>query len=189
VIEPLHVAAAAYCCAELALAALRRSSRHGDASRSHDRGSLQLLWVVIAASMCAAVGFGLSCDIGRFELSAPLRIAAWCALAASAALRIWSILALGRFFTVDVAIRDDHQLVVSGPFRVLRHPSYTGVLGVVAALFVLFGNAISLGIGLVGVLLALLHRIRVEERVLAAAFGDAWTAHCARTWRLVPFVW
>jgi protein-S-isoprenylcysteine O-methyltransferase Ste14 len=49
--------------------------------------------------------------------------------------------------------------------------------------------AISLGIGLVGVLLALLHRIRVEERVLAAAFGDAWTAHCARTWRLVPFVW
>ena len=84
-IEPLHVAAATYGCAELALAALRRSSRHGDASRSHDRGSLQLLWVVIAVTMGAAVGFGLSCHIGRFELGAPMRIAAWCALAASAA--------------------------------------------------------------------------------------------------------
>ena len=188
-IEPLHVAAATYGCAELVLAALRRSSRHDSTARSHDRGSLQLLWVVIAVSMGAAVGFGLSCDIGRFELGAPLRIAAWCALAASAALRVWSIVVLGRFFTVDVAIRDDHQLVVSGPFRVLRHPSYTGVLGVVASLFLLFGNAIALGVGLVGVLLALLHRIRVEERALAAAFGDAWTAHCARTWRLVPFVW
>ena len=187
--DSVHIAAIAYGCAEMALAASRRSSRNGGASRSHDRGSLQLLWLVIAASMCAAIGFGLSCDIGRFELGAPLRVAAWCALAASAALRVWSIVALGRFFTVDVAIRDDHQLVVSGPFRVLRHPSYTGVLGVVASLFVLFGNAISLGIGLAGVLLALLHRIRVEERALAAVFGDAWTAHCARTWRLVPFVW
>jgi len=173
----------------LVLAALRRSSRHDGTSRSHDRGSLKLLWVVIAASMCMAVCFGLSCDIGRFELGAPLRIAAWCGLAASAALRVWSIVVLGRFFTVDVAIRDDHQLVVSGPFRVLRHPSYTGVLGVVASLFLLFGNGIALGVGLAGVLFALLHRIRVEERALAVAFGDAWTAHCARTWRLVPFVW
>ena len=63
------------------------------------------------------------------------------------------------------------------------------MLGVVASLFLLFGNAIALGVGLVGVLLALLHRIRLEERALAAVFGDAWTAHCARTWRLVPFVW
>ncbi|HEY4257482.1 MAG TPA: isoprenylcysteine carboxylmethyltransferase family protein [Candidatus Udaeobacter sp.] len=43
-------------------------------------------------------------------------------------LRWWAIITLGRFFTVDVTIEKDHELVERGPFRMLRHPSYTGVL-------------------------------------------------------------
>jgi protein-S-isoprenylcysteine O-methyltransferase len=107
----------------------------------------------------------------------------------SVALRAWSIVVLGRHFTVDVAIHRDHELIASGPYRVLRHPSYTGVVGIVAALGFLNGNVVSLALATVGVTVALVHRIRVEERALASAFGDAWTKHCERTWRLVPFVW
>ena len=43
-------------------------------------------------------------------------------------LRWWAIIMLGRFFTVDVTIEKDHELVERGPFRIVRHPSYTGVL-------------------------------------------------------------
>ena len=43
-------------------------------------------------------------------------------------LRWWAIITLGRFFTVDVTIEKDHELIQRGPFRVVRHPSYTGVL-------------------------------------------------------------
>ena len=43
-------------------------------------------------------------------------------------LRWWAIIILGRFFTVDVTIEKDHELVERGPFRIVRHPSYTGVL-------------------------------------------------------------
>jgi protein-S-isoprenylcysteine O-methyltransferase len=188
VIEPIHLAAATYGCAELALARLRHS-RRGGPSTSHDHGSLQMLWIVISASIGIGIGFACVSRLGRFELSETACWAAWTAFAASAALRAWSVAALGQFFTVDVAIRDDHQLVMCGPYRWLRHPSYTGVIGCVASLFVLLQNGVSLVFAIGGVTASLMQRISVEERALAAAFGDAWLAHCARTWRLVPFVW
>jgi len=71
----------------------------------------------------------------------------------------------------------------------LRHPSYTGVIGCVASLLVLLQNGVSLVVATAAVTLVLVHRIRVEEKALAATFGAAWVAHCERTWRLVPFVW
>ena len=187
-IEPLHVAAAAYGCAELALARLCHS-RRGGAATSHDRGSLPLLWFVIATSIAFGIGFAFLATFGRFELSPSARTAAWAAFGLSVVLRAWSVASLGRFFTVDVAIRSDHRLVTSGPYRWLRHPSYTGVIGCVAALLVLLQNGASLVVATAGVTAALVHRIRVEERALAATFGSAWAAHCQRTWRLVPFVW
>lgn len=187
-IEPLHVAAAAYGCAELALARRCRSRRRGH-STSHDHGTLQLLWLAVGASIAIGVGFEFGTTIGRFELSPAARGTAWAGFAASIALRAWSVAALGRFFTVDVAIHDDHQLVAHGPYRWLRHPSYTGVIGCVVALLVLLQNGVSLVVATAGVTAALAHRIRVEESALAATFGSAWAAHCERTWRLVPFVW
>ena len=56
-------------------------------------------------------------------------------------LRWWAIITLGRFFTVDVTIEKDHELVERGPFRIVRHPSYTGVL------LAFVGLALSLQLG------------------------------------------
>ncbi len=105
--------------------------------------------------------------------------------AAGGALRIWPVFVLGRRFSGLVAIQAGHTLVTSGVYGVIRHPSYLGLLL----------NALGWGLAFrsgVGVLLTalivvpLVARIRAEERLLRARFGDDYEAYCARTSRLIP---
>jgi protein-S-isoprenylcysteine O-methyltransferase Ste14 len=105
--------------------------------------------------------------------------------AAGGAPRLWPVFVLGRRFSGLVAIQPGHELVTTGVYGLIRHPSYLGLL--VNAL----GWALAFRSG-VGVLLAallvppLLARIRAEERLLRARFGDAYDAYRSRTWRLLP---
>ena len=108
--------------------------------------------------------------------------------AAGGALRIWPVFVLGRRFSGLVAIQSGHTLVTSGVYGVIRHPSYLGLL--VNAL----GWALAFRSG-VGVLLTaltippLVARIRAEERLLSAQFGDAYDAYRSRTSRLLPGIY
>jgi protein-S-isoprenylcysteine O-methyltransferase Ste14 len=108
--------------------------------------------------------------------------------AAGGALRIWPVFVLGRRFSGLVAIQPGHTLVTSGIYSVIRHPSYLGLL--VNAL----GWALAFRSG-VGVLLTaftippLIARIRAEERLLSAQFGDAYDAYRSRTSRLLPGIY
>ncbi len=166
---------------------LRR--RSPDATRARDAGTLHVLVVVISASVVLAAGFdGL--DVARFArpLQAPLWWLGIAMMLAGMPLRWWSIHVLARHFTVDVSIREDHALVSRGPYRRLRHPSYTGLLMTFLGFALCLGNWLSL-VAIVPVVLAFLWRIRVEERALAAALPDRYPAYADRTKRLIPFVW
>ena len=106
--------------------------------------------------------------------------------AAGGALRMWPVFVLGRRFSGLVAIQPGHQLVTSGVYGVIRHPSYLGLL------VISLGWALAFRSG-VGVLLAallippLLARIRAEEALLHSQFGADYDAYRARTpWRLIP---
>ena len=105
--------------------------------------------------------------------------------AAGGALRLWPVFVLGRRFSGLVAIQPGHALVTSGVYRVVRHPSYLGLIVNALGWGLAFGSVL-------GVLLAaltlppILARIRSEERLLASEFGDEYRAYCARTARLVP---
>lgn len=104
-------------------------------------------------------------------------------------LRWWSFVSLGQYFTVVVQTSEDQPVVDRGPYRVLRHPSYTGVLLAFAGCGLMMGNWVST-IGAVGVLLAaLIFRLRIEERALEAALGDRYRVFAAGRARLVPHVW
>ena len=95
---------------------------------------------------------------------------------------------LGRRFSGLVAIQPGHTLVTSGVYGVIPNPSYLGLL--VNSL----GWALAFRSG-VGVLLTaliippLVARIRAEERLLRAQFGGEYDAYCARTWRLIPWLY
>ena len=76
-----------------------------------------------------------------------------------------------------------------GPYRVLRHPSYTGLILIVAGLGLAFGSWVGAAVALLIVFAGMLPRIRVEERALARAFGTDDADYASSTARLLPRVW
>ena len=107
---------------------------------------------------------------------------------AATALRLWSIRTLGRFFTSNVRVLEGHRVVRSGPYRLLRHPSYTGALGMALGTAFVLGSAWGALAVLVLSVPAYLHRMRVEETALAASLGDEYRDYMRQSWRLVPYV-
>jgi protein-S-isoprenylcysteine O-methyltransferase Ste14 len=108
---------------------------------------------------------------------------------AGMALRVWSVATLGRYFTYVVKVTPDQKVVETGPYRLLRHPSYTGGLlaGIGIGLSLRFGLA-PLIIG-VATFLGYWIRIVVEERALADGIGEPYRAYMTRTKRLIPYIW
>ncbi len=110
-------------------------------------------------------------------------------LLAGLVLRGWSFKTLGQYFTHTVMVSSDQPVIATGPYRVLRHPSYAGLI--LAGLGV--GLASANWAGLAGLMLlsitALLWRIRIEESALMATLGDRYRAYAAQHKRLVPLVW
>jgi len=105
--------------------------------------------------------------------------------AAGGALRLWPVFVLGRRFSGLVAIQPGHRLVTSGIYRVVRHPSYLGLLVNSLGWALAFRSAV--GVLLTALILPpLVARIRAEERLLRARFGLEYDAYCSRTARLLP---
>jgi protein-S-isoprenylcysteine O-methyltransferase len=171
---------------ELALWLGRRSS--AASARSADRSSLALFWGTILLAISAGVWLARSQSRWSFELSTSGHLAALVMFAVGLGIRWWAILTLGRYFTVDVAIHAEHQLVRTGPYRFVRHPSYTGLVLLFLALAVTFRNWASLIVILAPILAALLYRIRVEEAALSAAFGPAYAEYRRSTKALFPWL-
>jgi len=86
-------------------------------------------------------------------------------------------------------IKDDHRLVQNGLYRYLRHPAYAGALLAHLGLGLSFSNWISLGCSVLPFIFAASYRIRVEERALVEAFGEAYVNYSRRTRRLIPRVY
>jgi protein-S-isoprenylcysteine O-methyltransferase Ste14 len=119
----------------------------------------------------------------------PLLVIGLVLMAAGIFIRHWAILTLGRFFTVDVRVHADQTVVDRGPYRWVRHPSYTGMI----TFFVGLGLALSSWASLVVLALlptlALVIRIRSEERALLDALGEPYRRFAATHRRLFPGVW
>ena len=104
-------------------------------------------------------------------------------------LRWWSFIALGRYFTVVVKTSADQTVLDRGPYRALRHPSYTGLLLALMGVGLMLGNWLGALTSLTLMVFALVYRIRIEERALLAALGDGYRSFATSRARLVPLVW
>jgi len=105
------------------------------------------------------------------------------------ALRAWAVHELGRFFKFTVVVQANHQVVDTGPYRLIRHPSYTGLLIIELGLGIALGTWLSIPACLLPPLIAFAIRLLSEERVLARELGEPYRAYMTRTDRLVPGVW
>jgi protein-S-isoprenylcysteine O-methyltransferase len=179
----LGVVVALFPISEIALAFVKRS---GGGAHSEDRGSLRLLWLSIA------FGVGLAI-VAQWIPSARvpgapfiIRSVALGLLVGGLALRWAAILMLGRLFTVDGAIHSDRVVVQAGLYRLVRHPSYTGLLVAFLGLGLFFANWLSIFALLLPITLAVLNRVGKEEQALLTALGSEYGAYCARTKRFIP---
>jgi protein-S-isoprenylcysteine O-methyltransferase Ste14 len=122
----------------------------------------------------------------------PTAVAEWIGLVlfwSGISLRLWSFHALGRYFTFTVQTSSDQPVIVDGPYRLIRHPSYAGLLLIITAVGLFIGNWWSL-MCLTGTIAGgLVFRIRVEERALTRTLGDGYRNYAATHKRLVPFIW
>jgi protein-S-isoprenylcysteine O-methyltransferase Ste14 len=110
-------------------------------------------------------------------------------IVAGIGLRAWSIVTLGRFFQYQIMVQPGHQVVTSGPYRFVRHPSYTGIAMVLAGIALASGDVWSLlAVAVLGGA-GLTVRIRAEERQLNQALGAEYERFAAGRKRLVPGVW
>src|SRR3954467_10820093 len=109
------------------LLTVTRRSRSKTGTRQ-DQSTFGVLWLVIMASVVAGVCCARYYPAAALPNTQAMTLAGIVLFALGIALRWWAIITLGRFFTVDVTIEEDHALVEGGPFRVLRRPSYAGVL-------------------------------------------------------------
>ena len=150
-----------------------------------DRGSLGLILFTVWISIGIALYFGYG-GIGAlpgwvFYLGIFLMLL-------GVLVRQWAIAVLGRFFSWSVRVAEDHRVVEKGPYGLVRHPSYTGVL----ITFIGLGLAVqSWGalLVLVGVFsLSFGYRMRVEEKALLSELGEPYASYMKRTKRLIPYL-
>jgi protein-S-isoprenylcysteine O-methyltransferase Ste14 len=160
-----------------------------DGAIARDHGSLFVTVGMIglgtfAAQACALLLPGATITWNRqalFWLGIVLMLA-------GVALRAWAVRTLGRYFLPVVAVRADQQIVRRGPYRLIRHPTYSGALLTLLGLALTLTNWAAL-VALLGCALAgLSYRVYIEEQALVRALGQPYRDYIAQTTRFVPFL-
>ena len=152
-----------------------------------DRGSLRV--VVVTQAIAFAAAFSLAWVAGG-RYPNPY-VAFWVGiviLVAGATLRRLCFRALGASFTGEVRVRPEQRVVVAGPYRWVRHPSYTAGILMITGVATALGSWIATIIAFVLAVAGYAYRVRVEELALSATLGDAYRSYAATTKRFIPFV-
>jgi len=175
-----------WCASEILLNRLMRSGSND--KKGQDKGSLTFIWIMIALAISSGTIFSNHIKV---PISNQLLISfiGLVIIIGGMVLRFGSIWTLGKFFTVDVTIRDSHQLKNDGVYKILRHPSYSGSL----ISFIGFGISLNNWLSLISITIlitiALIYRIRIEEKILTGQFGTDYLDYKKNTYRLIPWIY
>jgi protein-S-isoprenylcysteine O-methyltransferase Ste14 len=164
-------------------------------SRRNRRGEPAERWSLAVVAGSALAGIVAAIELAKWsggslgEAAWPLFVVGLVLMAAGIVVRQWSILTLGRFFTIDVRVAPDQTVVDRGPYRWVRHPSYTGLVLFFVGLGLALGNWASLLVLALLPTAGLVVRIRSEERALLGSLGDDYGRYAAGRRRLLPGIW
>ena len=103
--------------------------------------------------------------------------------------RVWSINVLGKNFTATVKITREHELIKTGPYKLIRHPSYLGAFVAIIGCPVFLNNTYTIFISCIAMIIAYYFRINVEEKTLSNHFGKYYEDYKKDTYRLLPLIW
>ncbi|MET4081441.1 protein-S-isoprenylcysteine O-methyltransferase Ste14 [Pedobacter sp. UYP30] len=167
---------------------LNRRLRSGSTDKKdQDKNSLRLIWIVIGVCVFTAVFTSHVFFLPIYHSSLGVYIGV-AALILGILIRYWAVLSLGRFFTVDVTIREEHKLKTGGMYKYLRHPSYAASLLSFLGMGITLNNWFSLALIAVGIISVFIYRIKIEEKVLIEHFGSEYEDYRKHTSAIIPFV-
>ncbi|WP_347217481.1 isoprenylcysteine carboxylmethyltransferase family protein [Chryseobacterium sp.] len=158
-----------------------------DDQKGKDKSTLNILWLAIPFSIAAAV------TIANLS-TLPIINSNWVMYVGEAFILIGIIFrfiiirSLGKYFTVDVTIKEDHKIKKEGFYKYLRHPSYAFSLLTSLGLGLYLNNWLSLIFAIVPPFLAFTYRIKIEEEALVEQFGDEYITYRKNTKKLIPFI-
>jgi len=167
------------------------SSNNSD-QKGKDKSSLSLLWIVIISSISLSI---FVANIHFEDFSLMITTQNWIiylgliVLFIGISTRFLIIKSLGKYFTVDVTIREGHQIKKDGIYSVLRHPSYSASLLTFLGLGLFLNNWVALFIAFIPPFLAFLYRIKIEEKALIEQFGQYYIDYKKQTKKLIPFIY
>jgi protein-S-isoprenylcysteine O-methyltransferase len=160
----------------------------GTITKSHDKNSS---WVILSlAAVALSGGVLVSQILPIFSISTPTvsRFIGTCIMFCGIIFRIWSINTLGKFFRSTVMIQKGHPVITSGPYRFIRHPSYTGSLLIFSGAGIALNNWLSLLVMVLFMFIAYTYRVAIEEKTLAGFLGKEYLAYQRRTKRFLPMI-
>jgi protein-S-isoprenylcysteine O-methyltransferase Ste14 len=172
---------------EVLVLVVTRTRRGG--GEVQDRGSLIVLWFTIFGAMFVGSWLGAVYQPAMFTVGHRLQYVCVGLLAVGLVIRWSAIYTLGKSFSANVAIHSTQRLNQSGLFRVVRHPSYSGLLLIFLAMGLNTHNWLGLGIIVLLPAAALVYRIHVEEVALTGAFGAEYVEYSQRAKRLIPGIY
>ncbi len=160
-------------------------------AQRRDNGSKLVILVLFVAGFLLGTALAFRSPATAVTNASARAVLFWLGIAliyAGMLFRFYAIYTLGSYFTTTVAITPQQTVVETGPYRLIRHPSYTCLLILVFGYGLCLTNWLSLLILVGCVLIGLGYRIRVEERVLLEQLGQPYQEYMRHTKRLIPFV-
>ncbi|MBL1221619.1 isoprenylcysteine carboxylmethyltransferase family protein [Chryseobacterium sp. L7] len=156
--------------------------------KDKDKSTLNILWMAIPFSIAASVAVS-------YMTTFPMTDETWILYAGEVLIltgiifRFIIIRSLGKYFTVDVTIKQDHKIKKEGFYKYVRHPSYTFSLLTSLGLGLYLNNWLSLLLAFLPPFLAFLYRIKIEEQALVEQFGAEYLEYRKKTKKLIPFLY
>lgn len=171
---------------EIILMLIKRSKQNA-VKKNMDRGSLIIMWITITLSL--TIGFRFA-NYGTWNSSNYYVASVGMILYSLGLIFRWTtIFQLKKAFTVDVAITQNHELKTDGLYKIVRHPSYLGLIMIISGLSVGMNTLFSFLVITIPVFLAIAYRIHVEEAVLMVAFGERYREYMKVTSKIIPYIY
>lgn len=172
---------------EILLSLRQRLKRQNEIVNRGDKGSIWILFGLIA------IGYFLSFSVGMTKIG---RIYHWDFFFAVGAfliitgliIRVYAINTLKQHFTYQVTKIENHELIETGLYKMIRHPGYLGQLFIFIGTAVSFSNWVSILSMMIAVSIGYLYRIRIEEIFMLEQMGQKYLDYQKKTKKLIPFV-
>jgi protein-S-isoprenylcysteine O-methyltransferase Ste14 len=172
---------------EIFMSMRQRLKRKSTVVNTGDKGSIWILMALIGVGYFLAFSFGMS-RTGRIYHWDAMFLSGAILVIIGMIIRINSILTLKQHFTYTVTEIEDHELIETGLYKIIRHPGYLGQLLIFFGTSISFSNWLSVVFMMIPVFWGFMNRIRVEESFMIRQLGQKYIEYQKRTKKLIPTI-